>query len=57
MQVCDGRAEAAAELAVCLGRELVPQEYGGPCSLGYDEYPAQQALLRFVAKLKAASLA
>lgn len=53
-QVCDGKAEAAAELGRCLGHELVPAEYGGPCSLAYEEYPAQQQLLRHVAKLRAA---
>ncbi|KAF6256637.1 CRAL-TRIO domain-containing protein [Scenedesmus sp. NREL 46B-D3] len=49
--MCDA-GEAAAELARCLGPELVPKEYGGPCALPYHEYPAQKQLLQHVAKLQ-----
>uniref|UniRef100_A0A383WN22 CRAL-TRIO domain-containing protein n=1 Tax=Tetradesmus obliquus TaxID=3088 RepID=A0A383WN22_TETOB len=49
--MCDAE-EAAAELARCLGPELVPQEFGGPCALPYDEYPAQKQLLKLVAQLQ-----
>lgn len=49
--MCDAE-EAAAELARCLGPELVPQEFGGPCALPYDEYPAQKQLLKLVTQLQ-----
>jgi hypothetical protein len=54
-QVCDGRGEATAELAACIGANLVPIEYGGPCTLDYDQYPAQQQLLQFVQQLTLAA--
>jgi hypothetical protein len=52
LQVMCDADEAAAELARCLGPELVPKEFGGPCALPYDEYPAQKQLLQLVAKLQ-----
>jgi hypothetical protein len=52
LQVMCDAGEAAAELARCLGPELVPKEFGGPCVLPYDEYPAQKQLLQLVAKLQ-----
>eukprot|EP00882_Tetradesmus_deserticola_P023780 GHRQ01025901.1.p4 GENE.GHRQ01025901.1~~GHRQ01025901.1.p4 ORF type:complete len:102 (-),score=43.57 GHRQ01025901.1:343-648(-) len=52
LQVMCDAGEAAAELARCLGPGLVPKEYGGLCSLPYDEYPAQKQLLQYVAKLQ-----
>eukprot|EP00775_Hariotina_reticulata_P005378 gene5378-5613_t len=55
VQVCDGRCEAATELAACIGADLVPHEYGGPCTLDYDQYPAQQQLLQFVQELSSAA--
>jgi hypothetical protein len=52
LQVMCDAGEAAAELARCLGPELVPEEFCGPCALPYDEYPAQKQLLQLVAKLQ-----
>jgi len=54
-QVCDGRGEAAAELAACLGADMVPHEYGGTCKLDLDQCPAQQRLLQYVQKLTLAA--
>jgi hypothetical protein len=36
------------QLSRCLGPELVPAEYGGPCTLRYEEYPAYELLAQFV---------
>ncbi|KAF8061976.1 ODA7 [Scenedesmus sp. PABB004] len=55
VQVCESPAEAAAELAACLGPDLVPEEFGGPCRWSYDEYPAQRALLQLAQELAAAA--
>ena len=46
---------ALRDLQEALGPDMVPVEYGGPCTLKYSEYPADKAFVGFHEKLKRAA--
>ena len=48
---------ALQDLQDALGPDMVPAEYGGPCTLDYTDYPAERALVKFHEGLKAAAAA
>jgi hypothetical protein len=54
MYVCRSKVVVAAnpqhalrDLQEALGPDMVPAEYGGPCTLKYTEYPADKAFVKF----------